>query len=120
MGTMGVKHSKRSVEISSTPKKGEPELKNKEEKVAEVTEEKPVNGEVIVTENGDAKTETNGDVVKEDVIKEEPIKEVAEDEGDKEKGDGDSKETEEGVEKSDDSKVEEKKKESKTTNLRKK
>ena len=40
-----------------------------------------------MTENGDAKTETNGEVVKEDVIKEDPIKEVAEDDGDKEKGD---------------------------------
>merc|ERR1712059_238883 len=110
---MGIKQSKRSVDISSTPKKGGPEVEAKEEKiVAEVIEEKPANGEAVVTENGDAKTEINGDV------KKEVIKEIVE-EVEKEKGDGDSKETEEGVEKSDE-KPEEKKKESKATNLRKK
>merc|ERR1712059_89116 len=116
---MGIKQSKRSVDISSTPKKGGPEVEAKEEKiVAEVIEEKPANGEAVVTENGDAKTEINGDVKKEEEVKEEVIKEIVE-EVEKEKGDGDSKETEEGVEKSDE-KPEEKKKESKATNLRKK
>merc|ERR1712130_765076 len=114
----GIKQSKRSVDISSTPKKGDAPVKE-EKIVTEVTDEKPVNGEAVVTENGDVNTEVNGDVKKEELVTEEPIKEVAEEDGEKEKGDGDAKETEEGVEKTDEQ-PEEKKKESKATNLRKK
>merc|ERR1712013_449674 len=114
---MGIKQSKRSVDITSTPKKdGVPAVKD-EKIVAEVIDEKPTaNGDAKV-ENGEVKTsETNGDVQKEDLKDESVIKEeVTEDDTEKEKGEGDSKETEEGADK-----VEEKKKESKTTNLRKK
>merc|ERR1711902_252106 len=83
--------SKRTLDISSTPKKDGVAVK--EEKVVD---EKATNGDIPKIEaNGDVK-ETNGDVKKEE-----------------EKGEGDSKETEEGVEK------EEVKKESKITNLKK-
>merc|ERR1719220_1474612 len=82
---MGIKQSKRTVDISSTPKKGG-DTPAKDAVVAEVTG----NGDVAKVENGDVKPEvTNGDVVKKDV-KEEVVEEA-----EKEKGEGDLKETEE-------------------------
>merc|ERR1712045_981373 len=88
--------SKRSVEISSTPKKGV---------VADITAKDETN--VVIEEklgNGDAKVEDTKEEIKE-IIKE----------GGEEKGEGDSKETE-----TDDKTEEEKKKESKATNIKKK
>lgn len=86
--------------------------------IAEITDEKPTaNGDAKV-ENGEVKSEElNGDVKKEEPIKDDSVikEEAAEDDTEKEKGEGDSKETEEGADK-----VEEKKKDSKATNLRKK
>ena len=82
--------------------------------MADFTDEKSANGDAVVNENGDvSKTK------KEEVIKEEPIKEATKEEAEKEKGDGDSKETVEGVDKTDD-KPEEKKKELKAINFFKK
>merc|ERR1712013_478894 len=98
---MGIKQSKRSVDITSTPKKdGVPAVED-EKIVAEVIDEKPTaNGDAKV-ENGEVKTsETNGDVPKEDLKDESVIKEeVTEEETEKEKGEGESKETEEGADK---------------------
>jgi len=106
---MGNITSKRSVEISSTPKKGV---------VADITAKDETN--VVIEEklgNGDAKVEDTKEEIKE-IIKEETKEETKEEDtkdGGEEKGEGDSKETE-----TDDKTEEEKKKESKATNIKKK
>ena len=89
---MGVKQSKRSVDISSTPAKGEPTVPTNGKITAAEDGDKVVDEKI--TANGDAveKTETNGEVKNGDAVKENGEEKKAED------GENAANETKEGEE----------------------
>ena len=72
---MGVKQSKRSVDITSTPAKdgvvtnGKDAIKENGEKIEDVTKTVTANGDSVAV-NGDAPKDTNGDVMKEETNEE--------------------------------------------------